>query len=219
MSGPAYPPPPVAGSNGIGAFAIGVSPVGDIPPFPVWDTILDEYANAPAITATITSMFAAADQTANLDNFYDQVWNIDTCGTYGLGVWGRIVGVPSNVLPYTTVPPSFGFSQASTSLTFGQGAFYSGVYSTQNFTLSPDVYRRLIKAKAAANISNCSIPSINNILQILFPNRGNAYVTDGGGMSMTYTFTFALTPAEVAIVQQSGVLPVPSGVAVSYSIP
>ena len=52
-------------------------------------------------------------------------------------------------------------------------------------------------------------------MQILFPNRGNAYVADNGDMSMTYTFAFALTAAENAVIRQSGVLPSPSGVSVS----
>ena len=209
-----YPAGPQPGSNGIGLFTIGVSPVGDIPPFDFWDTIYDQYANSPTITGVIGSFAAAADQTKNFNELYDQVWNIDTAGTYGLAVWGRIVGI-GNVIPYTSAPPSFGFAQASDALTFGQGTFYGGINVTTNYTLSNDAYRQLIKAKAAANISDCSIPSINNILQILFPNRGNAYVADNGDMSMTYTFAFALTAAENAVIRQSGVLPSPSGVSVS----
>ena len=56
----------------------------------------------------------------------------------------------------------------------------------------------------------------NAILLALFPNRGDVFVTDDGNMSMTYTFNFALSAVEAAIVTQSGVLPKPSGVAVSY---
>ena len=212
-----YPAGPQPGSNGIGLFTIGVSPVGDIPPFDFWDTIYDQYANSPTITGVIGSFAAAADQTKNFNELYDQVWNIDTAGTYGLAVWGRIIGI-GNVIPYTYAPPSFGFAESSTALTFGEGTFYTGD-TTLNYSVSNESYRRLIKAKAAANISDCSIPSLNNILQLLFPNRGNAYVTDDGGMSMTYVFAFPLTPTEVAIVQQSGVLPVPSGVSVTYSMP
>ena len=210
-----YPPQPAAGSNGIGTFALGASQLGDISQLDVWQTVLDQYANSPVITSTISSLFSAIDQTGNIDDFFDKVLNINTATGYGLQVLGRIVGI-SNVIPYTVIPASFGFSQATGSLTFGEGAFYSGATSTTNYTVSDDVYRLLIKAKAAANISNGSILSLNNILSILFPNRGNAYVTDDGNMSMTYTFLFALSPIEVAIVTQSGVLPVPSGVSCTY---
>jgi len=81
----------------------------------------------------------------------------------------------------------------------------------------------------------------------LFPNRGNAYVADGQQvgdyfgfqeagneigfnqapfydgetiqtMTMEYVFTFELAPYELAIVQQSGALPKPTGVSASVQI-
>ena len=218
LSGPPYPHVPKSGSNGIGLFAIGIGQAGDIPPFDYWLTVMEQYANSPAITSVIGSLFAALDQTENANNFYDQVWNIDTATGYGLQALGRIVGV-SNVISYTAAPASFGFKQQPQALTFGQGTFFGGVNVTTNYTLSDPAFRNLIKAKAAANISNCSIPALNNILQVLFPNRGNAYVTDGANMTMTYTFQFSLSPTEIAIITQAGVLPVPSGVSISYVLP
>ena len=47
------------------------------------------------------------------------------------------------------------------------------------------------------------------ILLNLFPGRGSCYVTDGLNMSMEYKFEFPLTPVEVSIVTNSGVLPRP----------
>ena len=49
MSGP-DPFRPKTGSNGIGGFVIGVSPIGDIPPFDFWKTIISQYANSDVIT-------------------------------------------------------------------------------------------------------------------------------------------------------------------------
>ena len=46
----------------------------------------------------------------------------------------------------------------------------------------------------------------------LFPHRGNCYVVDGLNMTMQYFFAFPLSPVELAIVSQSGVLPKPVGV-------
>ena len=130
----------------------------------------------------------------------------------------------------------------------GGGALYSGFGLTSNYALSDLAYRRLIMAKAAQNITSCSIPAINQILLNLFPERGNCYVTDGyqGGayfgfqesqmalpfnqgvfyngqalnnvMTMTYTFNFPLSPVEMAIVSNSGVLPKPTGVVASVVI-
>jgi len=144
---------------------------------------------------------------------------------------------------------SFGRQFSWTNGNYVGGSFYFGEGLTSNFRLSDNAYRQLILAKAAANITNGSIAAINGILRSLFPGRGNAYVAEGNGgqgtwfgfqeehdalgfnqapfysgqalgsMKMVYVFKFALTAVERTIVQNSGVLPKPTGVAVFYSIP
>lgn len=219
MSGPPYPFPKPPGSNAIGSFIIGVSPIGDIPAFNPWTTIISQYANSPILDAIITSFNAAMDQTENLDNFYDMVFNIATAQGYGLDVWGRIVNVARTVsIPGSA--PYIGFEEASGSWTgFGQAGFYSGGGISTNYILSDADYRTLIYAKAAGNISDGSIRSINQILLTLFPHRGACYVADNQDMSLTYTFQFALTPVELAIIRETGVLPSPAGIVVNIVHP
>lgn len=246
MSGPPYPRPPAGIPNGIGQFVIGESPIGTQPNFDVWSTVISQYANSEILTTLIVNLDEYIDQTQNFDAFYDYIMNVSTAQGYGLDVWGRIVGV-NRVLQVET-GNWFGFNEALPgAYTFGQGSFYSGSTLTTNYALSDQSYRQLIFAKAAANITDGSIPAINRILMTLFPNRGNCYVTDGfqGGswfgfaesqnafgfnqaafyngqtiqtMVMTYTFTFQLSSVELAIVQQSGVLPKSTGVAASVVI-
>src|SRR6185503_7265045 len=64
---------------------------------------------------------------------------------------------------------------------FNTAPFYFGVPSSQTYILPDSVYRVLILAKALSNISNGSIPAINQILINLFckPWHGNAYVSEG----------------------------------------
>jgi hypothetical protein len=217
-SGPPYPHPRLTpGSNAIGRFVIGVSPIGDIPPFDFWVMVLSQYANSPTLYGIIQAFNAAMDMTENLDNFYDLIWNILTAQGYGLDVWGRIVNV-SRTVPLTVTGSFFGFQESGANVGFGQGPFYGGSGQlTNNFVLADPDYRRLIMAKAATNVTDMAIPSINKILLGLFPGRGRCYVTDGENMTMTYTFEFALTPVEVAIVN-SGVLPRPCGVAATVVV-
>lgn len=232
--------------NGLGQFQIGVSPIGDVPPFDIFSTLLSQYANSPRLTAIIEDVFAYLDQTANIAKFFDFVMYLDQAQGYGLDVWGRIVGV--NRVLHVNSGDWLGFDEATPGAQpFGQSAFYSGAPTTSNYALSDQSYRQLILAKAAANITNGSIPAINQILLSLFPHRGNCYVTEGGSpgtwfgfeealntvgfnqasfysgsaietMTMTYTFEFQLSPVELAIVQNSGVLPKPTGVAASVVI-
>lgn len=224
MSGPPFPPAPAAGSNAIGKFTIGVSPIGTISPFNFWLTVISQYANSPILTQLISNFDQYIDQTQNFDSFYDNIWNIATAAGVGLDIWGRIVGV-SRVIPLAGSAIYFGFEEAGTGNVNsnpwgpgGTGPWYSGVPNTSNYELSDDAFRTLIYAKALANISNGSIQSINQILINLFPNQGgNAYVIDNENMSMVYFFSWALTPVQLAIVSQSGVLPKPTGVASSIS--
>lgn len=244
MSGPTYPSP---GPNGIGAFSIGVSPIGTQPPFDYWDTVLSQYANSPILTQLIANFFQYIDQTQNMDAFFDNIWNIDTAVGYGLDVWGRIVGV--NRVLQIPIGKYFGFEEAGTLSAdpYNQSPFYTGTQLTSNFALSDEAFRTLILAKALANILDGSIPSINQLLLNIFSGRGNCYVQEASApqffsfeemgpptegfnqapfyvgqplsvMSIAYVFEFALTPVDLAIVSQSGVLPTPTGVFASVIV-
>lgn len=239
-TGPPYPPPPGPGSNAIGVGAIGVMQIGDIPAWDVWETVQSQYANSPIITTLLTNFANFIDQTANITAFYDQIMSVDSAVGYGLDVWGRIVGV-NRIIKIITPLPYFGFAESNEAVGFNQAPFYAGQITTTNFVLTDEAYRKLILTKAFANISQCSIPMLNQMLLTLFPHRGNCYVTEGESigpwfgfaeagdavgfnqapfytgeaiprMIMSYTFEFALDPIELAIVQSSGVMPKPTGV-------
>lgn len=216
-TGPPYPryaPGFTPGSNGIGMFQIGISPIGTLSTYDEWATVISQYANSPRIDAFITAFNAAMDQTENFENLYDFIWNIQTARGYGLDVLGRIVGVTRTLFIPGTVD-YIGFQEAGSWTGFNQGGFYSGGGVSTNYLLSDADFKTLILAKAAGNISDGAIPSINEILMRLFPLRGSCYVIDGQNMTMTFRFEFPLSPVELAIVQQSGVLPNPCGVVIS----
>jgi hypothetical protein len=219
--GALYPhPSPVPGSNQIGLFEIGVSPIGTIPAFDVWTTILNQYANSETLVALCTNMGQYVDPTLNLDEFYDTIFNVDTAVGYGLDVWGRIVGTNGRVLQLPGSGSFFGFEEAGAgSFGFGQQPFYFGGGVTNNFTLSDATYRPLVLVKALANICDGSIPAVNQLLLNLFPGQGNSYVADGLNMTETFTFSAPLSTVQLAIVQNSGVIPRTSGVTALVSHP
>lgn len=207
---------PRAGSNSIGTFAIGISPIGPIPAFDFWTTVISQYANSPILTQLCQDLAVSINPATDFDAFYDNIFNIATAVGYGLDVWGRILGVSRTLSISAT--NFFGFQQGTPGAQpFDQGVFYAGGGATNNFNLADDPYRVLLYAKALANISDGSILSINTILKNLFPNRGNCFVADGLNMTMTYVFQFTLTPVELAIVGNSGVLPRSCGVSSSIS--
>lgn len=188
-------------------------------PYDFTPTIISQYAQSPTLNRMVSDMAAWIDPTADIDDFFSLLWNVDTAVGYGLDVWGRIVGV-GRVLQISTAGKYFGFDEATniSADPFNTSPFYTGETINNNFILADDGFRVLILAKALANICDGSIPAINQILLNLFGGRGNCYIADGLNMTMTYTFRFNLTPVEAAIVSQSGILPRSTGVASTVTV-
>lgn len=184
----------------------------------VQQTLLSQYANAPRIQALIAGWNQMLDPATLIDQWYQQVWNLQTAQGFGLDVWGRIVGV-SRVLSLSA-QSYLGFCEASdlTEEGFAQAPWFQGEETTNNYRLADDGFRQLIYAKALANIAGGSVLDINRILMTLFSGQGDAYVRDNGDMTMSYVFRFVPTAVQVSIIQNSGVLPRPAGVGVSYVI-
>lgn len=183
------------------------------------DTVISQYSTAPTLIQLLSNFNDYIDPRVNIDDFYHDMLNIDTATGYGLDCWGRIVGV-SRLLD-VAAGAYLGFEEAGTPTTltpFNTAPFYAGAPLTSVYALSDTAYRMLILAKGLFNITDGSIPAINRILRLLFPDRGPCYVVDNLDMTMEYKFEFALTPVEQAIVEQSGVLPRPTGVSATVVI-
>ena len=176
-------------------------------------TVISQFGNSPTILQLINNMNAYIDPRSDIDNFFNCLWNIDTAFGVFLDIWGRIVNVGRD-LKIPADDEFFGFSEAAPDFyPFDDGTFYDGtVPATQTYTLTDEPYRKLILAKAMANITRMTAPSINQLLQNFFAGRGRCYCNDMGYMRMFYTFEFDLTDYEFAIITQSGVFPRPAGV-------
>jgi hypothetical protein len=196
----------------LGICSIAVSPNIDA-------TLISQYAQSPVLTALIDNAEQYFDQSANWDNFYQYVWNIDTAQNWGLDFWGKVLDVSR----YLTIPATadyLGFQGAAGTASgypFNVGVFFDGATATQTYALPDPDYRTLLYAKAFANICRCCIPVLNQLMRMLFSAYGDAYCLDNGNMQMTWYLGFSPTSIQLAIVEQSGVLPHPTGVAVSVS--
>ena len=201
----------------------GVPAVGVI--FDFEATVISQYANSPTILQLVNNLNQYIDQSANFANFFNYVWNVDTAVGFGLDVWGKIVGV-SRLLQIPNTTDYVGFFQNGEITQDWQpmgsdqppqpavgGAMYTGHNATQTYLLDDNAYRQLILAKAFANICTTTAPAINQILQNLY-GPGTAFVLNEGPMAISYNLTFTPTAIQLAILQQSGVIPTPPGVSV-----
>jgi beta-lactam-binding protein with PASTA domain len=195
------------------------------PTFDFEATVISQYANSPTILQLVRSMNGYIDQSQNFANFYNFLWNVDTAQGFGLDVWGKIVNV-SRLLQIPTSNRYVGFQDGSgpgpstdVEPFSANGAWFTALSATEAYLLEDAPYRQLILTKALANIVNTTVPAFNQLLQNLFPGRGNPYVTTTGPMAMNFQFDFDLTPVELAILQQSGAVPVPPGVSFTLTQP
>ena len=181
-------------------------------------TLLVQFANSPSLKTILEGFNQAVDPSAVIDTFYNNVLNPQTATGWGLDVWGRIVGV--NRIVQVASSEYLGFQEANdgsgTSQPFGQGIFYTGTNATSNYALTDEWYRKLIFAKAQANISSGSISSLNSILMSIFSGVGNIWVEETDENTMTVAYDWQITPVQASILNQSGILLRPSTISINY---
>ncbi|HFU8982651.1 TPA: DUF2612 domain-containing protein [Escherichia coli] len=183
------------------------------------DTILTQYSASKKLLSVIDTFNQAVSLDDFTDEFIKKVWDLTTCESFGLDMWGKIVGI-SRYIVAPIDSDSFGFSEADDGSTdypspFNDSPFYGGVQETTNVRLGDDAYRTLLFCKAFANISIATITDINKFLKILFYQRGRAYCVNYRDMTIGITFEFELAPYEESILTNYEVMPVPSGVLVN----
>ena len=174
-----------------------------------WEyTLLAQFSNSPSLMNILEGFNQSVDPSTLIDTFIADVLNPGTATSWGLDVWGRIVGVGR---VYQVASSGFlGFDEADdgsgTALPMGSGIFYSGTAVTENYALTDEWYRKLIFAKAQANISSGSISDINSILMSIFSDSGKIWVEETDEDTMTIKYNWTISAIEAAIIEQSGVI-------------
>lgn len=122
------------------------------------------------------------------NNFITNVFNIDTANTFGLELWGIVLGIKR---------PSY-------------------IDNGQTIIFSDDQYRVVIKGQLLLMNSNGSCHDINTYLEWLFSEP--IFVQDYFNMSITIVVFHTPTPEELAVLNMDGFLPRPSGVLVNLEV-
>lgn len=193
-----------------------------------------QYSNAPYLTALLDShiqWFKNATQEFWTD-WHRDVFTLDTANSFGLEVWGNILGVKrpasvpqnyvvdaSNILKFYNANSktwhSIWLSGATSNFSVETNPAQGVEYSI--FPIPDEMYRRCLKAKIFLLYSNYSVPDINRFLKYLFSNK-SVYVRDNLDMTMDIIFNFIPTDVELSIITFEDFAPRPAGVKMNYGI-
>lgn len=173
------------------------------------ETVLSQYEHSPRLMSVAKTIGDGLNAAAGAALILKDEIDIKTAGTWGLDVWGRILGL-SRTIELKGSNEYFGFVGSGLQ-PFNVGTFYRARI-TSTYTLGDDAYRTFLMLKAAANISDTSVPTLNKLLQFIFAGRGKAYVLEVGTMKIRFVFEFVLEPFERALMLRQDVPPKPAGV-------
>ncbi|MDR2947134.1 MAG: DUF2612 domain-containing protein [Candidatus Adiutrix sp.] len=179
--------------------------------------IQSQYSASEKILALAAGFQARIDPHADIDLFYDKMFNIYTAEGVGLDNWGVILGI-GRTIEGPPVYDCFGFF-GSELAPFNQKPFVPDLSSIPPFyiTLGDESFRLLLLYKALANISASDAATQNKLLSVLIDTgaggfSGAAYVLEVGTMVIRWVFETFLTAEQLAIFRVAGTLARGAGV-------
>lgn len=181
--------------------------------------ILWQYENADKLKALAHLKAAYFNQStvSFWQNWYRDVFNIDTANDFGLSVWSRILDVPLGI----DIPPSdknkigFGFGKKKTNFkaNFRRNADYT-------LSLTLDQKRMLVRMRYFNLTQSPTVTNINEFLKRFFWREDSkVFVLDPFDMTyMYYVFNFNPDERLRLLLENFDLMPRPSGVGVKYRI-
>lgn len=173
------------------------------------ETVISQYAHSSNMLELIARFDAAIDPKEAVEALRRDVLDPDTAEGWGLDVWGRIVGIGRTFESINDVA-AWGFAGSGANL-FGHGVFYAP-HIGKTHMLADNAYRLLIYMKAAANITDGTLPDINRIMATLFAERGHVAVVHVDTMKIRYVVGWCMAAHEMALLLRDDIPPRPAGV-------
>lgn len=194
-------------------------------------TILSQYSTSKHIKGLIYAFQEAIDPTAEIQQFYDDIFNFETAKDYGLDIWGVIVATTR----YLDVERGkfFGYYTSENSsrydpetyksfYTYDQQPFFYNRGTTTYFKLSTASWRMVLKTKMFINISDSTLPSLKQFVRMIFTKTDGTEdirntVINNGTMAVRFLI-YNSTEDRVAILKQYAQFATGAGISTSYGI-
>lgn len=181
-------------------------------------SLLWQHDNAEGLKTLIQKKqeWYQVNQSEFWEDWFKNVFDLDTANDFGLSVWARILNIPLQVrIESDRDRPAFGFGVEH--LNFNNGSFVQG--EDGDIPLDIEQSRLVLKLRYFQLISRGAVPEINEWLVQLFGDQGDVFVTDPGDMTFaTYFFTFEPDSQLRFILEKYDLLPRPAGVGVRYQV-
>lgn len=172
---------------------------------------LSQYANSRVYMNLYNGLSNIFSNAKTLEDWYNIVFNLKTASGYGLDIWGNILNQGRQ----------FSYDDNGTTVY----VFLGGEQTIDGITYSAEymegMYRMVLFLKALTHITNCTLASLNSLLQYYFKDRidpennQNVYVINYGTMAIRYVFQFYVSKIEQSIFT-SDVMPRPTGVLANF---
>ncbi len=178
--------------------------------------LLWQYNDATTLQALLTqkNTWFAENHTEFWENWYTDVFNLETCNQFGLVVWGIILGLQLYVnQPPPQDSPIFGFDSSDT-VNFDNGIFGNNTGST--VILSPAAQRIGLRLRYLQMTTSGCVPEINRALKKIFADYGNVFLYDYQNMTQAYMFGFTIPFELTYLFDNYDILPRPAGVKSIY---
>tara|TARA_R110000851_G_scaffold100026_5_gene215461 strand:- start:733 stop:1383 length:651 start_codon:yes stop_codon:yes gene_type:complete len=141
------------------------------------------------------------------DNWFTDVFNLQTANEFGLSVWSIILNLPLSIEPQVDKKNNGNFGFGSFRKNFNNGNFTNAV---DVIVLSPETARIALRLRYYQLVTRGTIPECNGIIKDVF--GGNNYVLDGLDMTMTYVFNESIPSDVRTALDYYDLLPRPSAV-------
>jgi len=174
--------------------------------------ILWQYDKADRLVGLLNNKQIAMDENQRdfWQDWYDNVFNLDTANEFGLAVWAIIMNVPLLINAPIVNPDKVGWGFGEFRENFNNGNFNESASGAQFLTI--EQRRIVLKMRYRYLTIRPTIPNINQTLINAFGDLGTVFVTDNQDMTMEYTMQFSIPSWIQFVFEELTVFPTPSTV-------
>ena len=182
--------------------------------------VIWQYDDATALQSLLAAKqnWYIANQTAFWQDWYRDVFNLQTANDFGLSVWSILLGIPLFIQPFPDDPDKliFGFDGDGSDgccQNFDNGTFANPVNGIE---LSTEQKRLVLKLRYFQLVTRTDVIDVNRFMAFAFADLGPFYMLDGLDMSIVYVALFAIDPQLLNVLLTYDILPRSTGVLLRF---